>query len=149
MKIAVRRLSGDDSLDDLTALLHRAFSQLGRMGLNCTCVDQSVEVTRQRIARGECFIAVCGGRPVGTMTLCDPDPRFKSVWYPRRSVASVHQFGVDPQFQGKGLGATLLKFAEDWARAHGYKELALDTPCPARHLLAYYMTHGYRIVESV
>lgn len=147
--ITLRRLSVSDSPHELTAMLHRAFSRLGQMGLNCTCVDQSVEVTRERSGKGECYIAVCNERIVGTITFCRPDPRSRSVWYHRRSVASVHQLGVDPEFQGTGLGTALLGFAESWARAHGYQELALDTAQPARHLLAFYRGRGFRIVEAV
>jgi GNAT superfamily N-acetyltransferase len=147
--ITLRRLSASDSLDELTALLHRAFSRLGQMGLNCTCVDQAVMVTRERIEKGECYVAVYDARLVGTITLYRPDPGSESIWYRRRTVASIHQLGVDPEYQGKGLGTALLDFAEGWARARGYRELALDTAQLARHLLAFYLGHGYRIVESV
>ena len=147
--ITLRRLSVSDSPNELTAMLHRAFSRLGQMGLNCTCVDQSVEVTRERSGKGKCYVAVSDGRIAGTITVCRPDPGSKSVWYHRRSVASAHQLGVDPEFQGKGLGTALLGFAESWARAHGYRELALDAAHPARHLLTFYKGRGYRIVESV
>ncbi len=53
-------------------MVHRAFSRLGRMGLNCTCVDQSVAVTRERIKKNACYVAVCDGRLVGTFTLYGP-----------------------------------------------------------------------------
>ena len=147
--LTVRRLGADDSLAGLTAMLHRAFARWGRMGLNCTCVDQSVAVTRQRIAEGECLVAEYDRRPVGTITLQHPDARSESLWYHRGFVASAHQLAVDPQFQGNGLGSTLLEFAEEWARANGYRELALDTAQPASDLLRFYRAHGYRIVDSV
>jgi GNAT superfamily N-acetyltransferase len=147
--ISLRPLSDGDSLEELTAMLHRAFSRLGQMDLNCTCIDQSVAVTRERIEKGACYVAVCDGRLVGTITLYGPDPGSKSAWYHRQAVASIHQLGVDPEFQGSGLGTDLLQFAECWAREHGYRELALETPQPAEHLVAFYMRHGYRPVELV
>lgn len=147
--ITLRPLSDGDSLDELTAMLRRAFSRLGQMGLNCTCVDQSVAVTRERIEKGACYVAVCDGRLVGTLALYEPGPGSESAWYHRQSVVSVHQLGVDPEFQGRGLGTDLLTFAEGWAQEHGYQELALDTPQPAKHLLAFYMGCEYRPVESV
>ena len=130
-------------------MLHRAFCRLEQMDLNCTCVDQSVAVTRQRVERGECYVAVCDGRLVGTITLYRPDLESQSAWYRDPDVASVHQLGVEPEFQGRGLGTAMLEFAEGWAQAHGYKELALDTAKPARHLVAFYLGRGYHIVESV
>jgi GNAT superfamily N-acetyltransferase len=147
--ITLRPLSDGDSLDELTAMLHRAFSRLGRMGLNCTCVDQSVAVTRERIEKGACHVAVCDARLVGTITLYGPGPDSEIAWYSRQAVASVHQLGVDPEFQDRGLGPDLLEFAEDWAREHAFQEIALETPQPAKHLVEFYMGHGYRPVESV
>jgi GNAT superfamily N-acetyltransferase len=147
--IALRALNAGDSLDELTAMLHRAFSRLGQMGLNCTCVGQSVAVTRERIEKGECYVAVCDRRLVGTFTLYGPAPGSESTWYHRQAVASIHQLGVDPEFQDRGLGTELLTFAEGWARAHGYQELALETPQPADRLVAFYLGLGYRPVELV
>lgn len=147
--IGMRRVDPTESLEPLTAMLHRAFSGLGRMGLNCTCVDQSAQVTRERIAKGECYAASHDGRLVGTVTLYAPDPDSPSTWYHRADVASVHQLAVAPEYQCSGVGASLLHFAESWATGRGYAELALDTAQPARHLLAFYKRHRYRFVESV
>jgi GNAT superfamily N-acetyltransferase len=147
--ITIRQLHCGERLDQLTALLRRAFYPLGRMGLNCTCVDQSAAVTRERVIKGACYVAECDGRLVGTVTLYGCDASSPSAWYHLRRVASIHQFAVDPEFQGKGLGCRLLEFAEDWARQHSYQELALDTPHPAKHLVAFYTRQGFRPVESV
>jgi len=143
-RIHVRRLQPGDSLEDLTALLHRAFGPLGRMGLACACVDQSLEVTRSRIARGECFVALADDHLVGTLTIERPDRRSECALYRRPDVASVHQFAVEPLAQGLGCGDALLQFAQRWALEQGYSELALDTPSLATHLLAYYERHGFR-----
>ena len=51
--ITIRRITASDSLAELTELLHRAYARLGRMGLNYTAVDQSVEDTARRIGHGE------------------------------------------------------------------------------------------------
>ncbi|RKT27650.1 hypothetical protein B0G69_3480 [Paraburkholderia sp. RAU2J] len=68
--VELRRLdAARDSFVALTAMLHRAFAPFGATGLNCTCVDQSVEITRLRATRGDCHVAVCEGGMVGTMTL--------------------------------------------------------------------------------
>ncbi|SAL86989.1 acetyltransferase [Caballeronia terrestris] len=138
-----------DSFDELTGMLHRAFAPLGEMGLNCTCVDQSVALTRERVARGTCYIAVCKGRIVGTMTLYVRDPYSCCELYGRGDVASIRQFGVDPAHQGRGIGKLMLAFAEHWVAARGYAELALDTPQPAAHLMAFYRGQGFRITEFV
>jgi hypothetical protein len=66
--IAIRPLDPHDSIEGLTALLHRAYAPLGAMGLNYTAVDQTPSDTRSRIGKGICFVAVDGGgRLVGTV----------------------------------------------------------------------------------
>jgi GNAT superfamily N-acetyltransferase len=125
-RIELRRFDpARDSFDALTTMLHRAFARLGAMGLNCTCVDQSAAVTRSRATRGDCYVAV----------------------YRHGEVASMRQFGVEPAWQARGIGTLLLAFADHWAATRGYAELALDTPQPAAHLIAFYRGHGFRIVD--
>lgn len=145
----IRRLVPGDSLDELTSMLHRAFSPLGRQGLNCTGVNQSVEMTAQRARLGECFVAVCDGRIVGTVTLQDPKRYGECQWYRHSDVASLHQFAVDPRVQGTGCGKALLRVATRWASERHYHELALNTPAPASHLMQFYVGQGFRIVEQV
>lgn len=147
-RVIVRRFDpAVDSYAQLTPMLHRAFARLGAMGLNCTCVDQDEDVTRRRAEAGECYVAVCGGRVVGTATLYATDPSSACSLYRREGVASVRQVAVDPACQSRGIGALLLSFAEQWAALRGYALLALDTPHPAAHLLAFYGAQGFEVVD--
>jgi GNAT superfamily N-acetyltransferase len=128
--VVLRRFdSACDSFDELTQMLHRSFARLGGMGLNCTCVDQSALVTRARAMGGDCYVAVCNGRLVGTMTLYTQDTESVCALYRRDDIASVRQIGVDPAYQSRGIGKSLLAYADHWAAIRGYAELALDTPC--------------------
>jgi GNAT superfamily N-acetyltransferase len=136
-----------DSYVALTALLHRAFRPLGAMGLNCTCVDQTVGTTRSRATGGDCYVAVCDGRLVGTMTLYATELGSACELYRRGDIASLRQFAVEPAWQSRGIGTLLIAFAEHWAATRGYAELALDTPQPAAHLIAFYRRQGFRIVD--
>jgi len=148
-QILFRRLEDGDSLEHLTDLLHRAFSRIGRMGIPCSCVSQPPEVTRQRISRGDCFVALSGDLIVGTVTLCAPDGAADSTHYRNSRVGTLHQLGVDPLFHGQGIGNALLRLAEHWALNHGYLWLALETPEAANHLVDYYQCQGFRIIETV
>jgi GNAT superfamily N-acetyltransferase len=148
--VAMRRFDpARDSFEQLTEMLHRSFFRLGMMGLNCTCVDQSPAVTKQRAMRGDCYVAARNGRVVGTMTLCAQDRDSPCELYRREDVASIRQFGIDPSYQNRGIGKSLLAFADHWAATRGYAELALDTPHPAAHLVAFYRGQGFRIVDVV
>ncbi len=145
---AIRRLRSGDSLEGLTHLLHRAFSELALRGIDCQCASQSVARTRERVERGDCFIAVIGGQVVGTVTLETVDRRSSISTYRDPATASVHQLAVDPASQGEGIGRSLIASAIAWARARRYDRLALDTPEGALRQVAWYFDHGFDIVET-
>jgi GNAT superfamily N-acetyltransferase len=137
-----------DPLDELTQLLHRAFSGLARQGIACQCASQPVEKTRERAARGECFIAVTGAQIIGTITLEPPDRGAAIVAYRDAATASVHQLAVDPTRQGEGVGGALVAYAAAWASARRYRHLALDTPEGALAQVAWYLERGFDVVEK-
>ncbi len=151
----LRPIAPSDSLEALTALLHRAYARLAAMGLNFTAVDQSVETTKRRVESGQCFVAEAGGQIVGTVTVCDAyDPNREpwaraTPWFYRRDVAHLHQLAVDPLAQGQGLGDRLVVAGEQWARERGRAGLVLDTAAPAAHLRQHYARLGYRDVDEV
>jgi GNAT superfamily N-acetyltransferase len=146
---SIRPLSATDSLTELTELLHRAYARLADMGLNYTAVDQSPEVTAQRIEGGQCFVAASGERLVGTVVLKPTYQSSECEYFTRPGVAAVHQFAVEPASQGQGIGKSLLLACERWALLHGYKEVAMDTAEQASHLVSMYQRYGYQQVGRV
>lgn len=153
--ILLRPLAPTDSLEALTALLHRAYAPLGAAGMNFTAVDQTVEKTRERAGRGQCFVAVQGEHIVGTVTVDGMfDPNLHrwaraTPWFFRADVAHLHQYAVDPELQRSGIGGRLMRACEDWARKQGHRALALDTAMPATHLRQRYQLAGFRDVADV
>ena len=147
--VVIRPLRDEDSLEDLTALLHRAYAPLGARALNFTAVDQTVEDTAERIALGTCMVATQEEVIVGTVTVRGPSDASLCAWYRGPQVAIAQQFAVEPSRQRCGIGARLMAWAEVWARDRGYTELAVDTAEPAAHLVAYYERRGHRRVDDV
>ncbi|MCR9256155.1 MAG: GNAT family N-acetyltransferase [Alphaproteobacteria bacterium] len=131
----------------MTEILHTAYGRLAVMGLNYQAVDQPVEVTRERAALGECYIAELTGEMVGTVTLMPPSFQDYHPHFSRPDVAMFGQFAMDPKLQGKGHGNRMIAFLEDRARALGAKELACDTAEPATHLVEWYTRLGYRYID--
>lgn len=146
VEVQVRLLSDDDSIPELTALLHRSYARLANLGLRFVATYQDDATTLERVQRGECFVALLDGKFVGTICYYPADRTDGCPWYDRPEVASFGQFGVEPGLQGKGIGEVLLAKVEERARATGARELALDTAEPATHLSAYYEKRGYRLV---
>lgn len=144
--IRIRPLGPDDSLDELTELLHRAYQRLAVMGLNFTAVDQESSVTRGRAQGGTCLVAEVAGAMVGTVTYYPPGGKAYCAWYACGGVGHLGQFAVLPGCQRRGIGGQLLDAAEALAAHDGAKELALDTAEPAVHLTKYYEQRGYRLV---
>lgn len=147
--IRLRPLRVGDCLEQITGMLHRAFARLLDMGIACTCANQTSETTRRRVGGGVCFVAVAGDCIVGTITLSAPDAASDSRHYRQAGVASVRQLAVDPRFQAQGIGKALLHVAACLARDLGYGSLALNTPEAAAHLIGYYRSQGFRLVEQL
>ena len=115
--IVIRPIGPDDSIDELTTLLHRSYAGLGNMGLNYTAVDQSAETTRERLSHGFAFVAIDPqGRLVGTIVFYPPQLSTGSPWLERPEVAHFGQFAVDPALQRRGIGSRLMDLVEEQAR---------------------------------
>jgi GNAT superfamily N-acetyltransferase len=147
--IEIRLATPEDDIRALTALLHRSYARLGQLGLRFKAVDQSEDVTRQRMAAGECYLAIVGQTIVGTVIFRPPSTTKGSPWFERPDVACFNQLAVDPGSQRSGLGSRLVEWVEARAVACGAKEIALDTAEPAEHLRSFYAARGYRPIEFV
>lgn len=172
--IEVRRLSPYDSLEELTALLHRAYRAQMEMGLRPLAGRQDVATTRRRCASGECYVAVrhgpdcllrCGSdegsgsagvctcstaggsRLIGTILFHEVEDAQGPPWFQRPEVDSFSQFAVDPEYQGCGVGGRLLTIVEQRAVACGAAELGLSMAEPDTALFNYYRRRGYRFIE--
>jgi GNAT superfamily N-acetyltransferase len=154
--IRVRPLSAEDCLQALTALLHASYASLATQGWNFTAVDQSVDVTRDRLAGAQGFVAELGGRLVGTVAVRGPKPAGETYiadapppLYTTPGTAILSQLAVHPDCRGLGVGEQLMDAAEAWARDQGFSQLALDTAEPAAALRARYLRRGYAEVGGV
>lgn len=154
--LTIRPLTADDCLIGLTALLHISYASLAEQGWNFTAVDQSVDVTRDRLAGAQGFIAELDGRPVGTVAVRGPKPPDEAYiadppppLYTTPGTAILSQLAVHPDCRGLGLGERLIDAAEAWAREQGFAQLALDTAEPAEALRRRYERRGYVTVGGV
>ena len=136
-----------DTYDALNALLHRAFARLGALGFNCSCVDQSAAQTREHTLAGECFVALSKGHLLATLTMHAHDPDSPCDPYRSRRVATLGSLAVDPVWQARGIGRSLLAFAERWATAHGATHLALDAPHAAVQLVNFFVHEGFQPID--
>ena len=147
--LVMRPLAPTDAIPQLTALLHAAYAPLAAMGLRFMATHQSDAMTLDRVAQGECLLALDGAAMVGSILFRPAARTGGTPWLERPGVASLAQFAVAPAWQSRGLGGRLLDWAEARALAGGAQEIALDTAEPATHLVAWYARRGYRPIETV
>jgi GNAT superfamily N-acetyltransferase len=146
--LIIRTRGDQDSLGEITELLHRSYASLSEMGIDYKAAVQPAAETAKRISRGECLVAEHDGALVGTLTWRRPG-RFdsKCLYYRRPGVATFEQFAVEPGLQHSGIGSALLLATEVRAHAGGAHELACDTAASAKDLVKWYANRGYVEVD--
>ena len=144
-ELLIRPLQPDDSVEEITSLLHRAYKKNAEMNFHFVATHQSSELTAERLQGGVPFVAEQNGQIVGTITLEFPIEIPHGEYVTDRPLALFGQFAVEPKLQGSGVGFELLRRAEEEARRLGAAEICLDTAQGAKHLISYYERQGYQI----
>jgi GNAT superfamily N-acetyltransferase len=148
-EIRYRYLGPEDSIEEITEMLHEAYAPLARAGMRFVASYQAPSVTKQRTEKGETIVAIDNGVIVGIITLAETSATRGCPFYDRPDVASFGQFAVRPTHQARGIGAKLLDLVEQRAREKDVGELALDTSERATQLIELYQSKEYRFVEYV
>jgi aminoglycoside 6'-N-acetyltransferase I len=92
-------------------------------------------------------IFVCEHPGGGLCGLIEVSIRFSVPGCNTRSIGYIEAWYVDPAWRGQGLGRTLVKVAEDWARGKGCREMASDTTPAYPDSPAAHAALGYEEVE--
>ena len=66
---------------------------------------------------------------------------------PAQAVGYVEGWFVQPDHRGHGVGAALLRAAEDWARAHGAREMASDALIDNEPSELAHRALGFQVVD--
>lgn len=61
----------------------------------------------------------------------------------------VFSIAVLPEFQGFGIGVSMLKFAENFAYAHGFERISLEVDVDNASLIKWYNKAGYHSQELI
>lgn len=150
-EVRVRRIHAADPIPPITALLHRAYAKQVAMGLRPLAGRQGDDVTADRAANSECYLAFVtqdgADRLAGVILFEEQEKVDFPPFFKRPDVCHFAQFGVDPEVQGRGIGRALLETVERRAAEKGARELALSMAEPDRALYDFYVKRGYRFVE--
>ena len=144
--LEIRPLNETDDIGELTQLLHLSYKKLADEGFRFLATHQDVETTKERIKKGQCYVAISESKIIGTMTYYSPSNTSGNEWYDQASVATYGQFAVSPEFQKLGIGGYLISIAEKTAKFDKAEEITIDTAEGATELIEYYKKRGYRFV---
>ena len=105
----------------------------------------------QDIEDGHNFIIKDGDTVAASIALDDlQDEQYKKVHWRNRSdsVLVIHRLGVNPKYQGKGLGKKLCLFAEQYAKENNYKFIRLDAYAGNPVSNSMYLKLGYTMANG-
>lgn len=146
-EVVIRLFTEEDSVQELTCLLHRAYADHAAAGRVFFASYQSPQDTAHRLRSGECWLAFQGKSLVGTVTVATP--YVAPEGYPASaSAGSFWQLAVDPSQRGTGLGQRLLSLAEARVTARGAAQVVIDTSSQATDLVGWYRRRGYAPVGT-
>lgn len=148
-EIIIREFTPEDSLEELTELLHLAYKQLADMDLRYLATHQDAATTARRIENGICLVVEYQNIIIGTITYYAPDKTKSTELLNIKGSAWLGQMGVHPDWQRKGVGLKLINHAEHLAKISRVPKIGLDTSEKATHLIKWYNKLGYKFVRYV
>ena len=127
-------------LDTVVDILEEAASWLTSRGIDQwrqgSFLGPRYDSIADQVNRGEVYLAILDGKPVGTLTLQWQD---KNFWGDvPDDAAYVHRIAIRRAYAGKDLGRQLLQWAESAAAAAGKNFLRLDCMAENSALCEYY-----------
>lgn len=144
MSVRIQRASERDG-PQILALRRAAEEWLASRGIKqWETGEVDLEVVERQLAANEWYVARAGGDLAGALRLLWSD---EPVWQEDNAFAAyVHGLMVNRSHAGRGIGAQLLRWAEEQALLAGTSQLRLDCGESNRQLRAYYERQGFQIV---
>ena len=99
--------------------------------------DESPESVAYYIDRGDCYVAVTGGRAVGVCVVIRTHP----------FTAEIANLAVDPAYQRRGIATDLILHALRLAREAGHRRIEIATGDTSHGPLRLYRSFGFEPVE--
>jgi tRNA threonylcarbamoyladenosine biosynthesis protein TsaE len=137
MQDLVLREATDADAAAIVALIHAAFEEYRAVLDPPSGAHRETEETiRQKMLSSRVVIAVCGSAPVGCV-----------FFEQAADHLSFSRLAVPPACRRRGVGAALIAYVEERARALSLGQVRLGTRIALPHLRSYYERLGYRLLE--
>lgn len=144
------------SIEELKAIL--SMYQLAKKDLDENNIhqwdqqDPSQQTIKEDIKKGNLYVAKKGETILGSIVLDEEmEPEHQQVkWLvPIQSALYLHRLVVHPNYQGEGTGKALMKFADEYAKKHGYTSIRLDAYEENEIARNLYRQFGYKQAGKV
>ena len=129
--------SGDEH--DLTRLQNRCFADAWEYNPNTT-EDIVYAVTRSHCSPADIILIYEGDKPIGycwTRTKCGAD------LINGEEKGRIHMLGIDPDYQGKGIGRNALLAGLNYLKNKGVQTVELEVASENKAALALYRSTGF------
>ena len=104
------------------------------------------------IGNEELFVYCNNVKVVACISLCNKmDEVYKPVHWKsiNKNNLYIHRLAVHPDFQKKGVGKSLMDFAENYAKVNGFVSVRLDTFSENKRNLKFYESRGYQRLDGI
>ena len=88
----------------------------------------------------------------GCISICaDKDEEYEDVEWITKDFKNLylHRLAVHPEYQKKGIGRSLMDFAEEYAKLNGFKSVRLDTFSQNQRNNKFYKSRQYVQLDDV
>ena len=110
------------------------------------------EVFKADIKKNELYVCKHKLEVIGCIVLCSiKDLEYKNVKWLTKDDQNlyIHRLAVDPTFQKKGVGKSLMDFSEEYAQENGFKSVRLDTFSQNKRNNKFYKSRQYVQLSDV
>jgi GNAT superfamily N-acetyltransferase len=142
----IRHLVGEETSDELIALVRRAMAPLSRRGEPDPFEGHKEGSIGFRL--GGAFVARRGRQLLGALVLASPNANGECPVLRDPRVARIRVLAVDPSAQGRGIGTQLLTVSERWCADQGFDDIALDMASDMLELVDRFKARGFDVREQ-
>lgn len=135
VKIEIQPKPDNISWEQITELLHLAFSCHVQTGLKYSACDQTAYYTQKRVGNGICFIVMLNDVLVGTATL-----------HIQGKKSHLSQVATHPDYRCYRIGIKLQNYIDSYLREMNVQALFCDTAIKARKVVSWYLQTGWQKV---
>lgn len=148
LNMKIKKAEKSDA-DKIMEVINNAVTDMEAEGIHqWDSIYPNINVINNDIDEGNLYAYMDKGIIKGIIVLNEfQDEEYKLVkWQQDQGEALViHRLCIDPEFKGRGLARSFIKFAEKFGRDNNYHTIRLDAFSENKHALNLYKKNGYQL----